>query len=159
MVVAAEGAEEGACALFEKIEVLLGTLPSEALLHGCRRGEEFVFLPGCGHELQADGQALVVHAAGHGHSRQAGQVDGDRKDVRKVHFQRVVGALAEQKGGLRGGRAEDDVRLLEGVFEIAPDERPDLAGASVVSLVIARRKGENSKKDAAAHLRAEAGGA
>ena len=108
------------------------------------------------HELKPQGQAGRIEAAGHRDRRQAGEAGRRGEDVGASHRDRVAQPLAEPEGAARSGRADQDVRALEGGLELAGEERPQRLGPAVVALGVAGGEGEGPEQDAARHLVAEA---
>ncbi len=106
-------------------------------------------------ELQADGQALLVEAAGQAEAGDAGQAGGQGEDVLQVHGQGVVHVLAQAEGGGGGGGGGDEIHLLEGALEVLLDQGADLLGLVVVGVVVAGGQGVGAEHDAALDLGAE----
>jgi hypothetical protein len=86
-------------------------------------------------ELEADGETPACQPARHANRRQAGQVRADGEDIREIHLQRVVHALAELERGHGARRHQHGVDLRKCLIEIAPDQRAHLLGALVVGVV------------------------
>ena len=87
---------------------------------------------------------------------QAGEVDRQREEVAGVHRERVVDELADPERDRRRGRRQQDVALLEGLLEIAPDERAHALRLAVVGVVVARRQRVGADQAAPLDLAAEA---
>ncbi|GIX22237.1 MAG: hypothetical protein KatS3mg121_1020 [Gammaproteobacteria bacterium] len=87
---------------------------SVALLVAVGGAEQARLVEGAADQLQPHRQAGGGEAGGHGHRRQARQVDGDGVDVRQIHRHRIARLLAEGEGGAGRGRPGDQVHRLEG---------------------------------------------
>lgn len=101
--------------------------------------EEGLFGEGRAEELESDGERFGSggEATGKANGGDGGDVGGDGEDIEEIHLEWVSGFLADGKGGNGGGWAEDRVALLEGVVEVAADERADFECAEVVGIVVA----------------------
>ena len=71
----------------------------------------------------------------------------------------ILEPRAELEGDRRAGRRDERVDLLEGLVEVALDQRADLLRLQVVGVVVAGRERVRAEHDAALDLGAEAAAA
>ncbi len=70
-------------------------------------------------------------------------------------MQRIVCLLSNPKCRCWGGRCENNIGILESLFEILFHERPHLSGLLIVGFIVAGRKRIRSEHDSSLDLRAE----
>ena len=111
-----------------------------------------------GEDLHADGQVRFVFRlpAGHRDAGDAGQAGGDGVDVREVHLEGIVQALAEFESGDGRGRGNNHVNLVERFDEVTGDERSDFLRLEVIGVVVARAQHVGPEHDAPLDFRPEA---
>ena len=69
------------------------------------------------------GRPRALKPGGHGDRREAGEAGRHGEDVVQVHGDRIVGLVADRERVRRRRRRQDDVDLLEGLREVAGDQR------------------------------------
>ena len=101
------------------------------------------------------GRRVGGEAARHRDRRQAGQVGADGEDVRQIHLQRIVDALAEPERRRRARRHRDHVDRGEGRVVVAADQRAHLLRLQVVGVVVAGAQHVGAEHDPPLDLGAE----
>ena len=127
----------------------------ERALERVRGGQQPVLAEGRPGQVQPDRQTLREPARERDRG-QAREVDRQREEVAGVHRERVVDELADAERDRRRGRREQDVALLEGLLEVAPDQRAHALRLAVVGVVVARRERVGADQAAPLDLAAEA---
>src|SRR5262249_32806215 len=125
-------------------------MPGGALLVGVGNFQDCAFAHRFSQKLESDREfGRARKATRDADSADPGEVAGDRKNIRKVHLERVTGFFTGLKGSGRRGGSDDGINLLKGVDEIVSNERSDFLGAQVVGVVVATAKNVGAENDAA----------
>ena len=101
-------------------------------------GEEAAFFERGGDDLEAEGHAVGIEAAGHGEGGEADEVDGageaggGEADVFIVVID-ADGGLADDGGGGGSGGGDDDVDAAEEFEELIAEDAASALGVDVIS--------------------------
>jgi len=109
----------------------MSLVPLGGLLVGMSDPQEAALAEGAAKELKSHREidaVAVGESAREAQTADAGQIGGDREDIRQVHLEGVVGLLTQAEGCLRRGGGEDGVHLGEGLVEVAADQGTDFMG-------------------------------
>ena len=110
------------------------------------------------HHLKAHGKfhaAFPDGSAGNGHGGEAGQVGGDRVDVRQIGLEVIQRGISDFGSGSGRGGAYDDIRPGKGFREISGDQGADFLSAGVVSVTVTGAEHIGAQDDAALDFRPE----
>src|SRR5882672_4687145 len=106
-----------------------------------RRGPQHrLLIESAADDLQAQRQAVLVEAGRHRDAGQAGHRGGNGEHVVEVHGYRIVHLLAGGERRRGRGRRQQNVAFLEGLLEVARDQRAYLLGLLVIGVVVAGRQ-------------------
>src|SRR5262247_2460819 len=126
------------------------------LLEGIGHAQDSFLIEWLADDLQTDRQPRRVKPARNGDPRDAGEVDGNGKDVGEIHLQGIVDLFPNLEGRCRRNWSDEHIDTSESLLKIPPDQRPDLLRLSIIGLIVASAKGIGAEHDAALDLGAKA---
>lgn len=141
-------------------------MPRGASLEGLSNPQERFLSEGPAQKLEADGQPRPRlgpgglrggEAARQAEAAEAREIAGNRENVREIHLEWVIGLLAHFEGRRGGHGSDDGVNRIEGLEEVAANERADLLGSQIISIVVTAAQNISAQDNAPLDLGPETG--